>query len=592
MAVGVMVCVWGQVALGDLFGDVAVTALPAASFDQTSHGYAEYCFKVENLSAQSQREVTLILPDESYGSSLCISQIRRSAVVGPLSTVTMSLWQPPIEIQGRGLRVIIDGREHKMNFTRVNHSMERYWYGSSSGGPRTCILTSRGIKNDCQDLADKAMPVTTSSSSSRYYPSGSSSSRNQDYEIRRSETEINQWSENWQGYSRYDGILLSGGEMQTLPGGVRLALEKYMECGGSLLVAGNWTAPAAWQTEREFMGDHTIFYRGFGECVLIREGNPEKWSSVLWKALTRSWKRSQQPWQSIRTVMAANDDFPVVEDMAVPVRALFFIILVFAILIGPLNLWLFSNRGRRMRLLWTVPLLSLVTSAGVFGYAIFSEGLSGHMRSAGLTILDERSHRAMTIGWQGFYSPLTPRGGLTYETDSELTPQIFGQYEGQGRSLDLSGGQNLDTGWIAARVPAHFMMRKNQTRRERITVSRDTAGRLSVRNDLGVALEQLYLADEEGKIYQGGSMAAGAISVLHPPQGESDPNGTAAGQIGQLRDVYTTDWIMQFERIGSDPGRYLRPNCYLALLGESLFIENGLGRNERVRCREIVYGIR
>ena len=87
-------------------------------------------------------------------------------------------------------------------------------------------------------------------------------------------------------------------------------------------------------------------------------------------------------------------------------------------------------------------------------------------------------------------------------------------------------------------------------------------------------------------------MAAGAILVLQPMGGESDPNGIAAGQIGQLRDVYTTDWIMQFEKIESDPARHLRPNCYIAILDETLFIENGLGRNEEVRCREIVYGIR
>ena len=581
---------------GDLFGEVAVTAVPVEQFGQTTHGYMEYRFKVENLSAQRTREVTLVLPDESYRSGRTgrsIRQIRRSAVVGPSSTVTMSLWQPPIEIGGGGMKVIIDGRDFTMNFNRVNHSMEYYRYHGSSSGPQSNILTSRGIKSDCQDLADKAMPVITSSTSSSGYYSGSSSGRRQDYEIRRSETEVGQWSENWLGYSRYDGILLSAEEMRTMPGDVRSALEKYVECGGSLLVAGNWSAPAAWQPQQEFKGDHTIYYRGFGECVVIREGDPEKWSSDLWQNLMRSWKRSQQPWQMIRTVSAANEDFPVVEDLAVPVRALFFIILVFAITIGPLNLWFFSNRGRRMRLLWTVPLFSLMTSAGVFGYAIFSEGFNGHMRTAGLTVLDERSHSAVTIGWQGFYSPLTPRGGLTYQMDSELTPQISGSGSGeQGRTIDLSGGQNLKMGWIAARVPAHFMIRKHQTRRERITVSQDTEGQLSVRNDLGASIERLYLADEEGKIYQGGPLAAGAISLLQARDGQSDPNGIAAGRTGQLRDVYTTDWIMQYERIESEPARYLQPNCYMAILDEALFIENGLGRNEKVRSREIVYGRR
>ncbi|MCP4712425.1 MAG: hypothetical protein GY869_27700 [Planctomycetes bacterium] len=588
---GVIVCLLGQVVLGDVFGDIAITAEPMDQFDQTTHGYVEYRFKVENLSAQDQHEVTLVLPDETFGRNYSLRQIKRSAVVGPQSTVTMSLWQPPIDLSYGAMKVVIDGRDFTMDVSRVNHTMEYYSYRRYGGGPLSSVLTSRGVKNDCQDLADKAMPAAVSSgSSSSYY--GSSSGRRQDYEIRRSETEISQWSENWLGYSRYDGIILNAEEMRTMPSDVRLALEKYMECGGSLLVAGNWTAPANWQEQRVFKGNHTVYYRGYGECIVIGEGDVEKWSSDLWQNLKRTWKRSQQPWQTMRTVTSANNDFPVVEDLEVPVRALFFIILVFSITIGPLNLWFFSNRGHRMRLLWTVPLLSLLTSAGVFGYAIYSEGLNGHMRTEDLTILDEVGHRAVTVGWQGFYSPLTPRGGLTYEMDSELTPQIFNSRDGSGRSIDLSRGQNLEMGWISARVPSHFMIRKNQTRRERLTVSHDTNGKLSVRNDLGAPIAQLFLADEEGRIFQGGDMAAGAISVLAPRSGQTDPNGIANGRIGQLRDVYTTDWIMQFKRFDSEPERYLRPNCYIAILDESLFIENGLGRNEQVQSREIVYGIR
>src|SRR5262249_57686222 len=118
----------------------------------------------------------------------------------------------------------------------------------------------------------------------------------------------------------------------------------------------------------------------------------------------------------------------------------------------------------------TTPAVSLLTIFAVFGYMIVSEGWHGHLRTETLTLLDENSHHAVTIGRTGFYSPLTPGGGLHFSPETELMPQTGSMEEasiytrgrrpssgsGSSCSLDWTQAQHLSRGWVNARTPAHF----------------------------------------------------------------------------------------------------------------------------------------
>src|SRR5262249_22639553 len=137
-----------------------------------------------------------------------------------------------------------------------------------------------------------------------------------------------------------------------------------------------------------------------------------------------AWKKPGKPYQKVRSPADANDVFPVVEGMETPVRGLFVVMLVFAVTIGPVNLYLLARARRRIWMLWTVPLLALATCRAVFGYMVSVEGWHGHARTESLTVLDEASGRASTIGWTGFYTPLAPLDGLHFSRDTELTPQL------------------------------------------------------------------------------------------------------------------------------------------------------------------------
>ena len=78
-------------------------------------------------------------------------------------------------------------------------------------------------------------------------------------------------------------------------------------------------------------------------------------------------------------------------------------------------------------LLWTVPAISGLTVAAVFGYMLVAEGWSRHQRTQVITVKDEATGRATTIGWTSFYSPVTPAEGLHfgYETEASLKGENY-----------------------------------------------------------------------------------------------------------------------------------------------------------------------
>jgi hypothetical protein len=573
---------------------ITVTAAPVEQFDDSRHGYVEYRVTVENHSAEA-REIRLRLrPSKVAGQGRYISEIRRSTTVGAHSVAKVSLFQLPLPLaRGSELMVDIDG-EKQQETVRIDDPKHGYdGYGSQIAA--SCILISNGVSGDVQKAANRfiSSPAETSNSymlitdpNFSYMPG-----RREGNQFRRSILPAVGWSQNWLGYTRYDAVFVTAGEMEAMPPGVREALERYVECGGLLVILGSYSGVARWERFTVPGGIGQTFYPGFGECIIMAEDDIQQWRQTQWYTLQRAWQRTGKAWDFTKSAELANRAFPVVEELGIPARGLFVIVLFFAIMIGPLNLLFVSRKGKRIRLLWTVPLLSVFTCLGILCYSLLAEGIGGHQRTQTLTFLDEQSHRASTIGWTGFYCPLTPSGGLVYSVETEVTPQYSPAYVDQrderSMSLDWTGAQHLQSGWVTARLPAHFMIRKSQRRQERLICRRTGADQITVVNGLGVGIKRLHVADEAGRVFTGGEIAAGAsvelsVGTLHLH---------AVGLKKGLRDVYDADWIMTMKEVLKRPETYLVPLSYIAELEGAPFLEPGLEKAAETQLESAVYGI-
>jgi hypothetical protein len=274
----------------------------------------------------------------------------------------------------------------------------------------------------------------------------------------------------------------------------------------------------------------------------------------------------------------------------------------FVTVIGPLNLMFLTRKKRRIWLLWTVPLISLLTCATVFGYMLVSEGWHAHSRTEVLTVLDENARRATTIGWIAFYSPLTPGRGLRFTPDTELSPQLTQDYywarsSGAARTMDWTSEQHLSSGWVTARTPAQFMVRKTETRRERVEIRRSSNGELTAVNALGADIRHFRYADPAGQVYTAGHIAAGAQATLQPGPKLSEH----APLIHDLRHLYAgdfltrssaipSDWLHSIDRLDNDSHSFLAPGRYIAVLDSAPFMEEGL-KAKYAKTRSVVIGI-
>ncbi|HQR33301.1 MAG TPA: hypothetical protein PLK30_11210, partial [Blastocatellia bacterium] len=188
----------------------------------------------------------------------------------------------------------------------------------------------------------------------------------------------------------------------------------------------------------------------------------------------------------------------------------------------------------------------------------------------------------------GFYSPITPSDGLHFGYDTELIPQLpadsMYRRRAPDRTLDWTNDQHLTAGWVTARVPAFFKLRKSEARRERLNI-RQSGDDTTLVNGLGAEIEKLWWADASGKIHSAENIAAGAQASLKATELK------ASARSSKLRETYGGDWLTEFNAFSNKPQEVLMPNTYLAVLKGAPFVEEGLKNVKTRSARNLVYGV-
>jgi hypothetical protein len=560
---------------GQNYGDISVVSDPP--FVGTYyHGYVEHRFNVVNRSFDREHVVRIDLPESSYGHGDHVRRISRTVSVSPGTAASVSLFAPSLNASGSSNAVVwIDGRRQR-DGVFYNDSAYQGGRGSYSGvaGGRS-VLISRGVGGTFRDgITRDVLPHATS----RHWGGHAIDMIDA--------IDVASWSTYWLGYTRFAGVVMTADEFRRAPEAVRQSLWRYAESGGVLTVFGDIEPPRPWQSHQQHHPDVRHHHVGFGIALIVKGGTGvlQRWDQPTWQGLDTYWQQTASPLNETRDVGGMNSVFPVVDNLTLPVRSMLALMILFAVVIGPVNLFVLARKRRAVWMLWTIPTLSLATSAAVFGYAMVIEGWNAHSRVAAITLLDEVNQRATTLGTIGYYSPLTPADGLRFEAQTEVMPQVGSHWRqgGTGRTVDWTAGQHLQTGWVSARVPAFFKVRKSESRLERLQLTRREDGAVTAVNGLGVPLVELYVAGPDNRLLTARHVDAGA-SVTLSPHTSPQPNAS------ELRNIFTGDWVASATR--EDCEQLVPPNGYVAVIEGSPFVEAGLTRLRSSRQRTIVIGI-
>jgi hypothetical protein len=590
------------------YGDIEVTLLSEPK-DKSWHGYFEYVFLVTNRSTERPHTVTLSMPAQKWGTGLDhIRELRRTQRVGPNETARIALLQPDYPNVGGGdVTVFLDGQRQEQAVLLRPNAIQRdsRFYFPRRGfpsypgvAPEPLVLKSPSIRKSFPLADPPAVPMMGGMRGGRPMigPGGVSPRAPGPPKVGiPADTQfplaqpIENWSTNWLAYSRYDGILITSDDLKEMPPDVRIALWQYVETGGSLLVLGEADLRGLSVSRTEEKDGWHVHEAGFGKCLVSPDDDFERWKKPRFDLLAKSWSETRGPWEGQRSSYDANQKFPIVDDIGIPIKGLFVLMLLFALAIGPINFLVLARKKRRIWMLWTTPAISLVTCLAVFGYMLLSEGWQGRVRTETLTLLDEETHRATTIGWTAVYSPLTPSDGLHFSYDTEVAPQRVEQWRRGGvRSctLDWSRDQHFASGWVEARVPAHFQVRRSEMRRERVLIHREEDGTLSMVNGLRAAIRRFVYLDEKGLLHTAEHIAAGAPAILTPKNREAVP------KIETMRSVFlSSSWPSSIQNVATTPQRSLRPRSYMAEVDDSPFLDDALRNAKTRKCHAVVVGL-
>ncbi|MGH7137911.1 MAG: hypothetical protein ACREHD_19355, partial [Pirellulales bacterium] len=211
-----------------------------------------------------------------------------------------------------------------------------------------------------------------------------------------------------------------------------------------------------------------------------------------------------------------------------PVTEFRVLITAFVLAIGPLNYFWLRRRGRLHLLVVVVPAAACIVTFGLFGYAIFADGLDTRVRARTLTRLDQSTGQAVCWSRISYYAGLAPSGGLVFPDDLVVLPLTANE----GDASDMPRRQNLIwsthkqelvSGWLPSRTPMQFITVRSRASPAALRFLPAKAGdHPQVENQLGSRVVRLLLADETGQHFSAADIAAGGTSALVPADNPAD----------------------------------------------------------------------
>ncbi len=252
--------------------------------------------------------------------------------------------------------------------------------------------------------------------------------------------------DSWIDYSGLDFVAISRADLAALRPSVRSAVLKWVHCGGNLIVhqagktskdvetlerllelnenaavGARWTQSGKGKTAWPFATRQLML--GL-VCAFPDQlpALPIAWSEFLNSVgVPRfSWMQRHGIAPDLGTEEFFNFMNPGIG--GVPIYGFMVLITAFAVLIGPVNYFYLRRKRWLWLLLVTVPAMALVTSVLLVGYSVAAHGFSVRSRIRSLTVLDQKSHSAVSVARLALFAGVAPARGMQFSPETAVYP--------------------------------------------------------------------------------------------------------------------------------------------------------------------------
>lgn len=316
---------------------------------------------------------------------------------------------------------------------------------------------------------------------------------------------ITQLPADWRLWSGFAGLILSSDEFVGLDAAHRGAIRGWAGMGGQIYLV---------PSEAGELRSEKI---GAGGIVTLPAPLPQISAADL-RTMLRIYEETPAL-PDRETLLLKNT--PLGDEMEKPARDTSWVavfLIVFAVTIGPVNLFAFAPRAKRHRLFWTTPALA-VAGGIVLVVAIFlQDGLGGEGRRSTLAVLLPGQNQAAVFQEQMARTGFLMKRTFPLEDDVVLAPLGLGGAN-PPRIFDTAMAQRADGqgggDWFQSRSrPAHLVRRLVPTRGRVERVGVAAGGAPVIESSLATVLREFVLRDSDGKSWRAEKIQPGERVTL------------------------------------------------------------------------------
>lgn len=326
-------------------------------------------------------------------------------------------------------------------------------------------------------------------------------------------------STNWQAYSSLDMAVVE--TESGMPSQAELdALLAWVRMGGVVMFSGRNVnqSMAAIEDVRGWLEDRFLvqtsargplgvrtYQCGFGR-VLVHSGEDlldgeEAQEAIL--GILRSKIRTGLTPSPRGSRISGSGVAPNIPGVGIlPYRAFVTLMVIFAVVVGPINFWYMRRRDTPIKLLFTIPLLAAGSSVAILSYGFFWQGVSIRTDSHSVSLLDQRTGLVSTADSRALFAGLAPGRGLVPGQGTAIFPlgvDLVNRTDAT-YNIEQDGATSFDMGFLPSRVQVRQAVLTARTTHLRLEFD-ESAGGLVVRNALDVPVEGLVVHNRDGAWY-------------------------------------------------------------------------------------------
>lgn len=372
------------------------------------------------------------------------------------------------------------------------------------------------------------------------------------------------FSEDWRAYCGYEGLVLTRKEYEKLSPGVLVALDQWVRSGGVLVVASDsQTVIPGFQKGaiQHGLGMKAFFLSGIDHEIF----DPNQ-ISALFRKKTRLADQLGRQYKSNDWVVGF-----ALGERNFSKGLLLFALIIFAIVVGPINLYLFANRHRRHRLFITTPIISIVTSLLLVSFIMLRDGFGGDgARAVAIEVGGPNDKSAVILQEQFVRTGIILSSDFGLDGNSVLfTPSPKATDLNLSDSVSSLGNYRLefeknDDGW---EIEGNIFQSRSETAQflKSVVPSREHLALISgrekvpqVTSSFSYSLRNVFFTDSEGGIWQVDEIGSGASATM------SKTNlGSRREAIAKFTDRFSKSNREVMERL------LARPNSFVALADDA-----------------------